>query len=82
MEQKIIYTGNLRSRYFNAKMKREFNRRMYPTVAPNPIQYQRASGKIPRDFKTITPNDSLELPGTYIKITFFKESILVIFYNA
>lgn len=37
---------------------------MYPMEAPTPIQYQYASGKIPRDFKTFTPNGSVELGGT------------------
>lgn len=38
---------------------------MYPIVAPTPIQYQYGSMKTPRDFKTIIPNDSVELGGTY-----------------
>jgi len=38
---------------------------MYPMEAPTPIQYQYASGKIPRDFNTFTPNGSVELGGTF-----------------
>ena len=44
-------------------MKRKLNSKVYPIKAPIPIQYQCASGKIPRDFKTTTPNDSVELGG-------------------
>jgi len=36
---------------------------MYPMEAPTPIQYQYASGKIPRDFKICTPNGSVESGG-------------------
>ena len=68
---------NLRSRYFNANVKRKLNRKQYPIKAPTPIQYQRASGKIPRDFKIKTPIGSVELGGTYrtnvIRFSVFSE---------
>lgn len=51
----------LRSRYFKAIVKRKLNSKIYPIVAPTPIQYQLACGKIPRDFKTETPRNSVEL---------------------
>lgn len=56
---------NLRSRYFRVNVKRKLNRKQYPIKAPTPIQYQCASGKIPRDFKIETPNGSLEFGGIY-----------------
>lgn len=37
---------------------------MYAMEAPTPIQYQYASGKIPRDFKICTPSGSVESGGT------------------
>jgi len=33
--------------------------------APTPIQYQYASGNIPLDFNTFTPNGSVEFGGTF-----------------
>ena len=42
-------------------MNRKLNSKIYPIVAPTPIQYQRASGKIPRDFISFIPNGSVEL---------------------
>lgn len=53
-----------RSRYLRAKVKRKLNKKMYPIVAPIPIQYQLGSGKSPRDFINVTPNDSVEFSGT------------------
>ena len=44
-------------------MKRKLKSKVYPIKAPTPIQYQRASGKTPRDFNKVTPNDSVELGG-------------------
>lgn len=39
---------------------------MNPIKAPTPIQYQRASWKIPRDFNTNIPNGSVSFGGIYI----------------
>jgi hypothetical protein len=38
---------------------------MNPIVAPAPIQYQYASVKNPRLFKTCIPSGSVEFSGTY-----------------
>ena len=47
---------------------------VYPIKAPTPIQYQYVSLKNPRDFKTSTPIDSVELGRTFHKITYIKTS--------
>jgi len=49
--------------------------------APTPIQYQYASGKIPRDFNTVTPNGSVELGGTFNAkiLTYCHQNLIDIF---
>lgn len=56
----------LRLRYSRAKVKRVLNRKIYPTIAPAPIQYQFDLVKIPRDSRTSIPNGLDSLSGICI----------------
>lgn len=60
-----------------ARVKAMCNSSTKPNRAPNPSQYQYASGKNPRDFKTCTPSGSFESGVNYYMKKFTDISTLL-----